>query len=86
MSESTIRHQLGIPDAAKRVLILSQSSHLDWDWTKTFDQYYQDSVQAIFQSATELMVKYHNSKIKYYYSIAEVGYLQKFYETDTSYQ
>ena len=42
ISEQGLRDVLGVPDSAKRVLILSQSSHLDINWKKTFDQYYAD--------------------------------------------
>lgn len=35
-TEQQIRQQLGVPDAAKRVMIFAQSAHMDWDWLNTF--------------------------------------------------
>ena len=35
-SEECLRNELGIPPEASRVVIISQSSHLDWDWRHTF--------------------------------------------------
>jgi len=35
-SEECLRSELGIPPEASRVVIISQSSHLDWDWRHTF--------------------------------------------------
>jgi len=77
-TEGQLRSALGVPAAAPRVLILSQSSHLDWDWLHTFDDYYQNSVDAIFTDALQLLTQYHAAPVHYYYSIAEVAYLQRF--------
>src|SRR5262249_24273069 len=91
-SEACIRAELGIPPDAKRVVILSQSSHLDWDWRHTFDEYFQGpfddprplgdpgTVETIFSDAVGLMAASHASGARYYYSIAEMGYLQRFVE------
>src|SRR5574337_527468 len=79
-TEAQLRSALGVPPAAARVLILSQSSHLDWDWLRTFDDYFQNSVDAIFTDALRLLTQYHAAPAHYYYSIAEVGYLQRFLE------
>src|SRR4029450_5493449 len=35
-----LRSELGIPPGASRVVIISQSSHLDWDWRHTFEDYF----------------------------------------------
>src|SRR5690348_7521495 len=40
-SEACVRQELGIPPDAQRVAIVSQSSHLDWDWRYTFDEYFE---------------------------------------------
>lgn len=40
-NEACLRTELSIPQDAKRVVIVSQSSHLDWDWRHTFDEYFQ---------------------------------------------
>jgi len=36
-SEMCVRQELGIPADAPRVAIVSQSSHLDWDWRHSFE-------------------------------------------------
>lgn len=77
-SEACLRAELGVPAAARRVLILSQSSHLDWDWLRTFDIYYAQQVERIFTTALDLMAQFHDADRRYYYSIAEMGYLQRF--------
>jgi alpha-mannosidase len=77
-SEDCVRAELGIPAEAERVVILSQSSHLDWDWLKTFDRYYEELVERIFSEALGLLTQFHRAEIHYYYSIAEIGYLQRF--------
>src|SRR5437762_12870217 len=43
-SEACLRAELGIPPDAKRVVIVSQSFHLDWDWRHTFDEYFQGTL------------------------------------------
>lgn len=77
-SEACLRNELGIPDAASRVLLLSQSSHLDWDWLNTFDAYYAGQVERIFATAVDLQQRFRGAPRRYYYSIAEMGYLQRF--------
>ena len=77
-SEACLRAELGVPADAQRVLILSQSSHLDWDWLRTFDVYYAQQVERIFTSALDLQAQFHDGAHRYYYSIAEMGYLQRF--------
>ena len=91
-SEACLRAELGIPPDAKRVVIVSQSSHLDWDWRHTFDEYFQGpltdpllfirpgTVDAILSDALGLMSASHASGAHYYYSVAEMGYLQRFVE------
>src|SRR6476620_6807255 len=46
-SETCVRTELGIPPQADRVLILSQSSHLDWDWLRTFADYYVQQADGV---------------------------------------
>ncbi|HEY5944685.1 MAG TPA: hypothetical protein VIV40_04310 [Kofleriaceae bacterium] len=70
ISEHDLRSALGIPADARRVLILSQSSHLDIDWKKTFDQYYVDHVEQVFLDAASLL----DRDAKAFYSVAEMGY------------
>jgi alpha-mannosidase len=77
-SEACLRAELGVPAEVTRVLILSQSSHLDWDWLRTFDVYYAQQVEKIFTDALDLQLRFHGAERHYYYSIAEMGYLQRF--------
>src|SRR6516165_2157084 len=81
-SEACVRAELGIPAQAARVLVLSQSAHLDWDWLRTFEDYYNLQVEPIFTSALSLMTQSHTAPAHYYYSIAEIGYLQRFATQD----
>jgi alpha-mannosidase len=77
-SEACVRRELGIPRRARRVLVLSQSSHLDWDWLLPFEEYFQRAVDGILLDALDLMSRFHGARPHYYYSIAEMGYLQRF--------
>lgn len=90
--EAAVRHELNIPDDAQYVLILSQSSHMDWDWLETFPVLCDDASAPYFQAggnkpaftilsqATGLLEQYYQSKYKYYYSVAEMGFLKAFCE------
>ncbi|MFI5300138.1 MAG: hypothetical protein ACHREM_18785, partial [Polyangiales bacterium] len=71
-SEIALRHKLGIPDAAAHVAIFSQSSHLDIDWQRTFDDYYTAFVDTAFTSANQVL----QSQPRAFYSVAEMAYLQ----------
>lgn len=75
-AEAAIRAGLGIPPEAPRVIILSQSSHLDLNWLKTFEHYYQDRVRGVFDRALALL----DANPRYYYSIAEIDYLRRWWE------
>jgi len=91
-TESCVRAELGVPADAKRVLIISQSSHLDWDWRHTFDEYFlgplndplllfrPGTVDAIFSDAVGLMASAHASGARYYYSVAEMGFFSRFFD------
>jgi len=73
-AEACTRAALGIPADARRVLVLSQSSHLDWDWLHTFEDYYTTAVDGVFRAAVALLA----ADPAYYYSVAEMGYLARF--------
>lgn len=81
---SQIRARLGIPDGAKYVLIFDQAAHLDWDWIRTFDQYFMTAysnqgVNGALLEALQLLAGNQPGSVgPYYYSICEMGYLQKF--------
>ncbi|MFM7737316.1 MAG: hypothetical protein ACKPBU_15235, partial [Alphaproteobacteria bacterium] len=51
--EKCLRTRLGVPPDAARVAVLGQSSHLDWDWLRTFEDYFRLSVDQIFGDALE---------------------------------
>src|SRR5262245_63073566 len=92
VSEECLRNELGIPPDARRVVIISQSSHLDWDWRHTFEEYFAGPlvdpflfllpgpVDTILSEAVGLMTRFHGSGAPYYYSVAEMGYLARFVE------
>jgi hypothetical protein len=72
--EGALRYRLGIPADAKTVIILSQNAHLDVDWQKTFDGYYQSYVGSILSEARDLLA----AQPRAHYSIAEMAYLERF--------
>jgi alpha-mannosidase len=76
--ESCLRDVLGIPAAAERVVILGQSSHLDWDWLRTFEVYFQQSVDDILNDALDLIASGGDADGGPAYSLTEVGYLERF--------
>lgn len=71
--EACLRTRLGIPERAERVIVFSQSAHLDWDWMMTFEDYYQRYVESIFSAAHGLM----KADPRYFYSICEVDFLER---------
>src|SRR5262249_52353930 len=73
-SEIDLRHWLGIPDDAARVLILSQSSHLDYSWQLTFEGYYRRFVDSILTQAQSWLA----SDPQAHYSIAEMSELERY--------
>lgn len=75
-TERDLREALGVPTDAERVLILSQSSHLDIDWKETFDQYYQDHVEQVFLDAAAILDRDPDA----FYSVAEMAYLARHVE------
>lgn len=79
-----IRTRLGIPSDAEYVVIFDQAAHLDWDWIQTFDEYFMTAysglgVNGALLSALKLLSGNGPGNVgPYYYSICEMGYLQKF--------
>jgi len=71
--ELAIRRSLGVPDDAKQVLLLAQTSHLDIDWQQTFPDYYAHFVETAFLQARQIL----DSQPRAFYSIAEMAYLQQ---------
>jgi hypothetical protein len=74
--EKKLRHKFGIPDDAKKVLIIGQSSHIDPDWILTLDEYYENFVRNIILSSLD----YLSLSKSHYYSLAETLLIKKFYE------
>ncbi len=93
-NESGLRAMLNIPPGAEKVLILSQSSHLDWDWLlpfpilfdnspQTTSSYFSTNVQpasVIFTDAASFLCPDGQPNPAYYYSVCEMGFLQAFAE------
>jgi alpha-mannosidase len=88
--ESTIRAELGIPDNAQHVLILSMDAHMDWDWLVTFQDYLTGNsspnspVTDIIKSAFSLMKGSGPAPSTYYYSICEMGFFEGAVQRDPS--
>ena len=74
--EIALRHTLGIPDDAKQVIVLAQTSHLDIDWQKTFASYYDAYVENVFLQARQVL----DAQPRAFYSVAEMAYLQQHVE------
>jgi len=53
--ELALRHSLGVPDDAKQVIVFAQTSHLDIDWQRTFDDYYESFVAAALIQARQVL-------------------------------
>ncbi len=75
-SEREVRAALGIPDGAERVMVVSQSSHLDLNFLNTYDGYYDSSIQGIFRTALDLL----GDEPDYRYSIAEIAWLRRYWD------
>ncbi|NPD27888.1 hypothetical protein [Corallococcus exiguus] len=67
-------------------ILICPTTHIDWDWVYTFDQYYasnnqatgsssgRDTVQNIFNAAVSLFSR----RIGFTFSVTEVGFLQRY--------
>ncbi len=72
-------------------MILDQSAHLDWDWIRNFAQnfwYGGDEgvgVQVILDRAIDYLKQFNRDGSRpYFYSICEMGFLQKYIEENPS--
>jgi hypothetical protein len=74
--EASLRARLGIPDDARRVIVFSQSSHLDIDWQKSFDDYYQALVEPILLEGRQLLDAHDRA----FYSVCEMAFLKHHFE------
>jgi alpha-mannosidase len=90
MSEITsqIRARLGVPTDANYVLIFDQAGHFDWDWIQTFNSYFMTAysgqgvngalLRALSLLSGNLLPLNGQGNGPYYYSMCEMGYLQRF--------
>lgn len=82
--EQALRNSLGIPDSASAVLFLEPSSHLDWDWTSIFIDYYNGNnsghppVYQTYNDAISLLQKNQKNSPPYYYTFCEMSYLRQY--------
>lgn len=74
--EKKLRQEFGIPDSAKKVLIIGQSSHTDPNWLLTFEEYYENFVRRIILASLDFL----SISKTHYYSLAETSFLKRFYE------
>lgn len=96
--EKAIRQQLGIPEDATRALIFAQSAHMDWDWLNRFPYNVTGSAPSgttvcdpsyfggITQPSDDILQQAYNlirTFPDYWWSICEIGFLQRFAETST---
>jgi hypothetical protein len=49
-NETKLRQKLGIPEHARRVLLLQESSHWDTNWLRTSEEYFQERIEPIFEA------------------------------------
>jgi hypothetical protein len=74
--ELTLRHKLGIPDEAGRVLILAESSHWDPDWLYTSEEYYRRFVERNLDRALAAL----QAEPRRVYSVECVFFLRMYWE------
>lgn len=87
-STPLIRRLLGPnidPAAVQSLIVISQTSHNDWDWTDTFDTYYDGqsiayptNVKEVFDAAFPWIQQDTNPPNLY--SICEVAFLRRYYD------
>ncbi len=78
--ERDLRHRLGIPDHAKRVLIFAESSHWDPNWLYTSEEYYHRFVSRnLDQAIAELQ-----REPRRIYSVECLFFLRLYWEREPS--
>ena len=75
-AERDLRSSLGIPLDAERVLVVSQSSHMDLNFLFTFDGYYENNIRHVIRRSLDLLDQHP----RYRYSIAEIGFLRRYWD------
>lgn len=76
--ELALRRTLGIPDDARRVLVLGESSHWDPNWLCTSEEYYALRVRKTLKRAVEALER-EPTRV---YSAESVFYLRMFWDRE----
>lgn len=58
-----------------RVVVLEQFAHLDWDWVKTFEEYFRECVMPVYRGVNDAA-----AAVPFPYSVCEMGFLRRFEE------
>ena len=74
--EQQLRHDLGIPDDAKQILIFSESSHWDPNWLFTAEEYFQRFVHHNLDQAIEELLR----EPRRIYSIECIFFLRRYWD------
>ncbi len=75
-NEAALRHRLGIPDDAARVLIFAESSHWDPDWLHTSGEYFSRWVAPNLDQAIDALL----SEPRRVYSVECMFFLRMYWE------
>ena len=75
-NEAEIRARLGIPEAARRVLVFAETSHWDPDWLRTCSAYYPLHVARVLEA---VLRELRNDPGRLY-SIESVFFLKMFWD------
>ncbi|MCD6447168.1 MAG: hypothetical protein J7L40_03260, partial [Candidatus Marinimicrobia bacterium] len=75
-AEQQLRHDLGIPDEAKQILIFSESSHWDPNWLFTAEEYFQRFVRHNLDQAIEELLR----EPRRIYSIECIFFLRRYWD------
>ena len=75
-TEQQLRHGLGIPDDAEKVLVFSESSHWDPNWLFTAEEYFQRFVRHNLDQAIEELLR----EPRRIYSIECIFFLRRYWD------
>lgn len=75
-SENELRHQLGVPSDAHKVLVFGESSHWDTNWLKTSEEYFRERIDLIFDGIFAALA--HDPRRVY--AIESVFFLKLYWE------
>jgi hypothetical protein len=77
--ESQLRETLGIPHNAEKIILFAESSHWDPNWLKTSEQYYNDFIQNILDTALVFLEKEPRRR----FSIECIFFLRMYWERNS---